>query len=127
MVSLTWGGNNGEERKKTTQKYWKVRMTAPRYSRDVGDRVEGEGKDDSMGDNKRCWYNQVKKLEPYIINSRKTNSVWIKILTLEQLGKNIKYHFNNNGVEKFFQDMTQNPDPAKQKIESFDCIKFLQG
>jgi len=54
-VSLTWGRNNGEERKKTTQKYWKVRMIVPRYFRGLGDGVEGEGKDDSMGDNKQCW------------------------------------------------------------------------
>lgn len=68
-MNLTWGGNNGEERKKTTQTYWKVGMTVPRNSGDLGDRVEGEGKDDSMGDNKWRRYNQVKKLEPYIISS----------------------------------------------------------
>lgn len=75
-----------------------------------------------MGDHKQSWYNQVKMLEPYIVTSTKINSTWMQTLTLKSLEKKTKCHFNDNGVKKFFQDMTQNLDLIKQKIESFDYI-----
>lgn len=43
-MSLAWGGNNGQKKRKTTQKYWKVRMIVPRYLRGLGDGLTEKAK-----------------------------------------------------------------------------------
>ena len=53
------GWSQWEKKGKTAKNIGKLEWQ-PLGTRKLGSRVERESKDDSVGDNKWCWYNQVK-------------------------------------------------------------------
>lgn len=98
-------------------------MTAP-GNRGLRTRVEGEGRDNSMWDNKWCSYNQVKNKVGALHHSFHQNKFQVdQNFNIKTTRKKIEYDFNNE-IEKLFK-IGHSPEAIKQKIDSLDYMWFF--